>query len=462
MKKKNKKDISRRDFFKAMGAGTAVTTTAMYGCKPANRVSSEGGTPGEVPTDQMTYRVNPYTGDKVSLLGYGCMRWPLHTNANGEEEIDQDAVNELVDYAIAHGVNYFDTAPVYVRGWSETATGIALKRHPREKFFIATKASNHRAGAGRTFENGVAMYRKSMRDLQVDYIDYYLLHAVGSSIEDFNDRFVNNRLLDFLLEEREAGRIRNLGWSFHGRVKVFDHILRMEGIQWDFVQIQHNYMDWKNATGANVNAEYLYGELEKRNIPAVIMEPLLGGRLSRVNAQALNLMKETHPEDSAAKWAFRYAGTPGNVLTVLSGMVYMEHLQENVRTYSPLEPMNEKEYKVIDRVTEIMLSSDYVQCTQCQYCMPCPYGLDIPEIFGHYNRCVSASRILQSSNDENYRKARRDFLIGYDRSVPKLRQADHCIECDQCKPHCPQKIDIPTEMRRIDQYAELLKQKAYF
>ncbi len=462
MEEKNRKEISRRNFLKTLGAGSVATTAVMYGCKPNNAVSAEGGTIGEAPTDKMTYRINPHTGDKVSLLGYGCMRWPLRTNSNGEEEIDQDTVNELVDYAIAHGVNYFDTAPVYVRGWSETATGIALKRHPRDKFFIATKMSNHRADASRTFEAGEAMYRKSMRDLQVDYLDYYLLHGVGlGGMEDLRKRFFDNGLLDFLMKERKAGRIRNLGFSYHGDVEVFDYLLAMD-YQWDFVQIQLNYIDWLHASGWNTNAEYLLGELEKKNVPAIIMEPLLGGRLSRLSVPALNLLKSLRPQESAASWAFRYAGTPESVLTVLSGMVYMEHLQENVRTYSPLEPINDAEYTALEKVTDIMMNDDYIKCTECQYCMPCPYGLDIPKVFGHYNRIISSGHRLRSSKDVNYKQARQAFLIGYDRSVPKLRQASHCIGCGICKPHCPQNIDIPKEMRRIDLYAEQLKQKIEF
>ncbi len=460
MVKKSREEINRRDFLKAMGAGTVTAAATMVGCKP-QKAGAEDSSLGEVPADKMTYRTNHNTGDVVSLLGYGCMRWPLRKKADGSgEEVDQDAVNELVDYAIAHGVNYFDTAPVYIRGWSETATGIVLKRHPRDKFFIATKASNQRGN--NTREGGIAMYKRSMQNLQVDYIDYYLLHAVGGSLEDFNSRFIETGLLDYFLKEREAGRIRNLGWSFHGDVKVFDHVLNM-GVHWDFVQIQLNYQDWRHAkTPRNVNAEYLYDELLKKNIPAVIMEPLLGGRLARVPKQALAMLKEVHPEDTAAQWAFRYAGTPKNVLSVLSGMVYMEHLQENIRTYAPLVPLNEQEYEVLEKVTGILVNSDYIQCTECQYCMPCPYGLDIPGVFGHYNRCVSAGKILKDSNDESYRKARRAFLVGYDRSVPKLRQANHCISCDKCRPKCPQRINIPEEMRRVDQYAELLKQKQEF
>lgn len=456
---KNKKEISRRDFLKAAGAGTIVTAAALTGCRPRNSVSGEGGALGDVPTDLMTYRTNPHTGDVVSLLGYGCMRWPLRKNAAGEDEIDQDTVNELVDYAIAHGINYFDTAPVYIRGWSEAATGIALKRHPRDKFFVATKASNQRGSF--TLQEGIDMYRKSMRDLQIDYIDYYLLHNVGGSVESFRQRFIDNGLLDFLVKEREAGRIRNLGWSFHGFTEVFDYVLAWP-VKWDFCQIQLNYQDWRHAGDWNVNAEYLNAELIKANVPAIIMEPLLGGRLARVPAQALAKMREVHPEDTAAKWAFRYAGTPENVLTVLSGMVYMEHLQENIRTYSPLEPLDEREYATLEEVTGVLVDSEYIQCTECEYCMPCPYGLDIPGVFGHYNRCVSAGAMLESAKDENYRAARRAFLVGYDRSVPKLRQANHCIECGVCKPKCPQRIDIPNEMRRVDAYAEQLKQKTDF
>ena len=263
---------------------------------------------------------------------------------------------------------------------------------------------------------------------------------------------------DFLLKERKAGRIRNLGWSFHGDVKVFDYLLSLD-IPWDFVQIQLNYVDWKNASGWNVNAEYLYGELEKRNIPVVIMEPLLGGRLSRLNALSLAKLKQMRPDDSPASWAFRYAGSPKGVLTVLSGMVYMEHLQENIRTFSPLEPITEQENKALEEVTERMLHSDFVPCTECQYCMPCPYGLDIPGTFAHYNRCVNDELVAKSSQDANYREARRAFLVGYDRKVPKLRQAGHCIGCDKCVPKCPQGIKIPEQMRKIDQYVEQLKQE---
>jgi predicted aldo/keto reductase-like oxidoreductase len=452
-----RKEISRRDFLKVAGTGAVLSAAALAGCKPSTNASQNGDSTRETEAADMEYRTNNRTGDRVSLLGYGCMRWPLRKNDDGQDEVDQEKVNELVDYAIAHGVNYFDTAPVYIRGWSEAATGRALARHPRDKWFIATKASREV-----TLEEGKFMYRNSMKELQVDYLDYYLLHSVGSSIESFHKRFVDNGFLDFLLAERAAGRIRNLGWSFHGKKEVFDYVLAFRDIEWDFCQIQLNYQDWTIPIGASVDAKYLYDELVRKNVPVVIMEPLLGGRLARIPAQAQALMRELRPHDTPAAWAFRFAGTPPGVLTVLSGMVYMEHLQDNLRTHSPFVPLGEAENAVLDEVKKILANADYIQCTTCEYCMPCPYGLDIPQIFAHYNKCVSAGQLLQSSSDPEYRKARRAFLVGYDRSVPRLRQANRCIGCDQCKPKCPQNIDIPAEMTRVDAYAEKLRLGAEF
>lgn len=462
MNNNNRTDLNRRKFLKVTGAGAvAATAAAMYGCG-ADSTTEAGITSGDVPTDKMTYRTNPHTGDKVSLLGYGCMRWPLRVNSSGRQEVDQETVNELVSYAIDHGVNYFDTAPRYVQGWSETATGIALSRHQRDKYFIATKLSNSEA-ADMTFANSMAMYERSFKSLQVDYIDYYLLHNIGNGgMETFNRRFINNGVLTHLLKEREAGRIRNLGFSFHGDASVFQKVLELD-VRWDFAQIQLNYIDWQNAdTSRNPNAEYLYSELEKKNIAVAVMEPLLGGRLARVPARALSLMQDASPGDTPAQWAFRYAASLDKVLTVLSGMTYMEHLRENILTYSPFKPLSDVEEEALNQVTRIMTGTDFIQCTTCQYCMPCPYGLDIPGIFDHYNRCLNAGRILARSTGENYRRARREFLIGYDRSVPKLRQASHCTGCRLCEPKCTQSLSIADEMRRIDIYAELLKQGKEF
>ena len=460
------KNMSRRDFLKIVGITATTSATALYGCSSKEGSDTSNNILGPVPTDKITYRSFPGLGsDKVSILGYGCMRWPTIPAPDGKGEmIDQDAVNELVDYAIAHGVNYFDTSPMYVQGWSEKSTGIALKRHPRESFYLATKLSNFHPDTW-TREGSIAMYRKSFEDMQVDYIDYYLLHMIGGGgMKQFHKRYIDNGMIDFLVKEREAGRIRHLGWSFHGDIEVYDYALQMHDrgeVHWDFVQIQLNYVDWKHAKETNTrntDAEYLYGELVKRGIPAIIMEPLLGGRLSKLNDNLVARLKQRRPESSVASWAFRFAGSFSDILTVLSGMTYMEHLQDNLRTYSPLEPFTDEEMEFLEETAQLMLKYPTIPCNDCKYCMPCPYGLDIPAVLLHYNRCVNEGNVPKNGQDENYAKVRRAFLVGYDRSVPKLRQASHCIGCNQCVAHCPQNIDIPNELHRIDQFVEQLKQ----
>ena len=459
----NKQNINRRKFLGtlAIGAGAAAGASVLSSCgKSGGKLSPEGHPSDDVPKGKMTLRTNHNTGDKVSLLGYGAMRFLTQPTADGKgATIDQENVNHLIDYAFEHGVNYYDTSPRYLQGLSEPALGTALARHDRKKYFIATKMSNFDK-ADWSHEASVEMYRQSMKNLHTDYIDYYLLHAIGGGedgMAEFNSRFIDNGILDFLLEERKAGRIRNLGFSFHGDQKVYDHALAMD-VKWDFVQIQLNYVDWKHPGEGNVAAEYLYNELLKRNIPAVVMEPLRGSTLANLSDFIVEKMKTKRPDDSVASWAFRYAGHFPNVLTALSGMTYMEHLQDNIRTYSPLVPLDDSDLKLLEEAAQSVINNKTIPCTNCKYCMPCPYGLDIPGIFAHFNKCVNAGYLLQKEGTSEYEKARRGFLIGYDRSVPKLRQADHCIHCKKCVPKCPQEIPIPKNMSMIDEYVEKFKQ----
>lgn len=465
------KKISRRSFLKVFGAGTvAVGTAGIAGCKDNPHTTKAQQEP---PTDKMTYRVNPNTKDKVSLLGYGMMRLPVKGGGTARENpdapIDQDMVNKQVDYALAHGVNYFDTSPAYCQGLSEKATGIALHRHPRNKYYIATKLSNF---APDTWSRKVSMemFENSLKELQTDYVDYLLLHGIGmgsegkNGMEAFNGRYMDNGMLDWLVEQKKKGRIRNLGFSYHGDIDVFDQLLKWhdEGRYfWDFVQIELNYLDWNYAdeiNERNTDAVYLYNELQKRGIPSVIMEPLLGGRLANVPDPIVAKMKERDPESTVASWAFRFASTPEGVLTVLSGMTYMEHLRENLLTYSPLRPIDKEENDFLMDIAKDIYDLKTIPCNECNYCMPCPYGINIPAIFSHYNKCIKEGNQPRHMQDENYWKARRAWLIGYDRSVPRLRQADHCIGCGQCMPECPQRIQIPDELHRISEYVEKMKQ----
>jgi predicted aldo/keto reductase-like oxidoreductase len=471
MEKKNSSNhIDRREFLRRFHTAMAVVgAPALVGCQSEKQANTSTEVSDSKPKKEggMTYRTTPTTGDKVSLLGYGCMRWfTLRDKETGI--IDQEAVNRLVDYAIEHGVNYFDTAPVYCDGECERVTGIALNRHPRDKFYIAAKISNLEPETW-SREETLKMYNNSFKELQMDYIDYLLLHGVGmGGMEEIEGRFLNNGVLDHLLEERKKGRIRNLGFSFHGDVKIFDYLLSLHDAgkyTWDFVQIQLNYVDWRHAQeehARNINAEYLYGELAKRNIPSVIMEPLLGGRLANVHAHIASILKQRRPDLSIASWAFRFVGTHPMVLSVLSGMPYMEHLKENIETYSPLEPLTQDDMDFLDSTAQKFVRYPLIPCNDCKYCMPCPYGIDIPGILLHFNKCINEDRMPVSSMEPTYRELRRAFLIGYDRSVPKLRQADHCTNCGICVKKCPQRINIPKQMNRIDRFVEALKQGKEF
>jgi len=449
------KNIDRREFLKVAGMGSLALGAVAAGCSPSKKNNAASAVTG---LGEMEYRINNRNGDKVSLLGYGCMRWQMKKGPDGRDVIDQESVNELVDYAMAHGVNYYDTSPAYLQGQSEMAAGEALSKYPRSSYYIATKLSNFGDSSDKA---SLQMYRDSFEQLRTDYFDYYLLHSIGrGGYNAFKRRYEDNGMMEFLLKEREAGRIRNLGFSFHGNKNEFDTLLALdEKYHWDFVQIEMNYWDWQHADGVrNVNADYLYEQLDKKEMPIVVMEPLLGGRLSSPPESVVNRFKERDPDASAASWAFRFVGTYPRILSALSGMTYMEHLVDNVKTFSGFTPLTEEELEFMQEMANIMADFPTINCTDCKYCMPCPYGINIPAIFAHYNKCVNEGLVAQSSAQEDYKKLRRQYLLSYDRAIPSLRQADHCISCGECLSHCPQSIAIPTELRRIDRYLEQLKQ----
>ncbi len=439
--------MNRRQFLHKLGLGAAVMAidplSVLAG--EANRPQANVG--GEI-QNQMTYRVKHGSGDKVSLLGFGMMRLPD----------SQDEINRLVDYAIAHGVNYFDTAPMYKGGRSESMTGAALSRHPREKYYVATKMSNQREGLW-AFDDSRKMYEKSFSDLRVDYIDYYLLHSVGGGgIDTLKARFLDNGLLEFLLKEREAGRIRHLGFSYHGDVSVFDFLLdHQDEYHWDFAQIQMNYLDWRHASlnksgrKRDADAEYLYDKLEKTGVQAVVMEPLRGGALALLDDELYKRLTALRPHDTPASWAFRWVGSHPNILTTLSGMNQMSHMEENVRTFSPLEPCTEAENKLLEEIADVMAGFPTIPCTTCHYCMPCPYGVDIPGNFAYYNDAV-AQKILPLPDKQaaDYMSRKEQFADGLRKALPDASTwATQCADCEECLKKCPQQIRIPNQMARI-------------
>ena len=442
--------MKRRDFIKISGA--AVLTAA---CAPRIKDSS---TPKE--GEGMEIRENQFNGDKVSLLGYGCMRWPMIPGPDGKDIIDQEAVNEMVDYAMANGINYYDTSPAYLQGQSEKAAAVALSKYPRSSYYLATKLSNFGDSSP---EASKKMFEESLRIFNTDYIDYYLLHAIGGGgRRAYEARYVDNGMIDWLKKKKEDGVIRNLGFSFHGSPETFDYFMSLHDngeIHWDFVQIEMNYVDWNHADGRrNTNASYLYAELDKREIPIVVMEPLLGGRLANVPANIEAQMKARDPEHSVASWAFRFVGSYPRILCILSGMSSMDPLRENVETFSHFKALTEEELEFMERMATEMKEYPMINCTACKYCMPCPFGIDIPGVFQHYNRCITEGTYAQTAGQKDYQKLKRAYLTSYDKTIDKVRQADHCIGCGQCVEHCPQSIKIPDELLRIARYVESLKQ----
>ena len=442
--------MDRREFIK-VGAASAAASIALGACDN----SSNGSPAPQGSSDAQQGQVaRHYEG--VSLLGYGCMRWPTYKAEDGKQKIDQQKVNDLVDYAISHGVNYFDTAPVYLEGESERATAEALSRYPRSSYLLATKLSNF---GDWTYESSRQMFQRSLEIFNTGYVDYYLLHSIGSGA-DFERRFGSTGIMDFLLKEREQGRIRNLGFSFHGAREGFDELMALHSkYHWDFVQIQMNYVDWAHAGARNTNAQYLYTKLNEMDIPIVIMEPLRGGRLADLPAAISDKMKAREPSRSLSSWAFRFVGSFPRVMCVLSGMTYMEHLEDNVKTFSSFKPLNSEEMNFLAEVADQLESYPLIRCTACQYCMPCPYGLNIPAIFKFYNDNVNAGTYVSSREQEDYARVRRNYLRAYNKAIEPDRQADHCIGCGKCARECPQHIAIPRELRRIDEYIESLKQQ---
>ena len=438
--------MSRREFLRRLGLGTG-SAMALMAMEPLNALARQNK---ESIENRMTYRVQHGSGNQISLLGFGMMRLPN----------DQDEVNSLVDYAIEHGVNYFDTAPMYMRGRSEVLTGNALARHPRDKFFIATKMSNQRDNLW-DFDEAVNMYRQSFQRLRVDYIDYYLLHSIGGGgVDTLRKRFLDNGLLDFLLKEREAGRIKHLGFSYHGDVSAFDWLLdHNDDYHFDFVQIQMNFLDWRHASlntsgwRKDADAEYLYGKCEKLGIQCVVMEPLRGGAFGNMAQELTDQLKAMRPDDSTARWAFRWVGSHPNILTTLSGMNQMDHLVENIQTFSPLEVCTEAENQLLANIADQMMGFPTIPCTTCEYCMPCPYGVNIPGNFAYYNKAVNDHLLpLPEPTAADYAERQKQFIEGYRQALPDGDTwARACQDCEECLSKCPQQIRIPNQLSRIVQ-----------
>ena len=376
----------------------------------------------------MTTRNYRDSQDKISLLGFGCMRFPKIDPE--KSDIDQVKAQELIDYAYAHGVNYYDTAYPYHEGKSELFIGQALKKYPRDSYNLISK---NPVWLVEKPEDAAKYLHEQLEKCQTEYFDFYLCHALN---HDRLEIIKKHKIFETLQQEKAAGRIKRLGFSFHGTVEMLEEIVN--AYDWDFAQIQLNYYDWDMQ-----NAKREYEILTEKGLPVIIMEPVRGGALNTLCPEGIEMLKKADPQASIASWAMRFAGSLPNVMTVLSGMTTMEHVVDNVKTMTDFKPLSDAERDLLFQVAEVYKKSKTVPCTACRYCMDCPAGVDIPAVFKVYNNYAISENKAQ-------------FLAEYE-ALGDSKQAHHCVACRVCCSQCPQSIEIPERMEEIKALAARLK-----
>lgn len=371
----------------------------------------------------------------LSQLGLGNMRLPTI----GERgPIDEEKAREIIEYAYEQGINYFDTAYRYHNGESEVVVGKVLSQYPRDTWHLATKMPGHMMKykdgrlelvgylAGHTITSPADIFEEQLEKCGVEYFDFYLLHNLCETAYDFyTDEDLG--VVEYLLEQKKAGRIRHLGFSAHGRADTIERFLDWKDC-FEFVQIQLNYLDWTLQ-----DAGRKYEVITDHGIPVIVMEPVRGGKLASLNTAATALLKGARPNDSVASWAFRFLQSLPNVQVVLSGMTTMEQLQENIETFREPDPTTDAEKELLQQVVATM--ANMVPCTACRYCCEgCPQSLDIPKLISMYNEIgfdnpFTLRYTLDAMNAEELPSA--------------------CLACGACTQLCPQGIEIPDVMKRF-------------
>lgn len=354
---------------------------------------------------------------EISRLGLGNMRLPCKTPIKREANplIDYNKAQELVDMAYENGVNYFDTAYMYHAGKSEKFIGQALKKYPRESYYLADKLPIWMCKRPADMQK---IFDKQLQRTGIDCFDFYLLHSLDKGNFEKCEKY---GAYDFLLEKQKQGLIKNIGFSFHGTIDDLKTIVAAH--HWDFAQIQMNYLDWKNQ-----DAKTQYEILTEAGIPVIVMEPVRGGKLADVPKRVEELFKNNAPDKSIASWAIRFCATHDNVLTILSGMNAKEQMLDNLQSLTDFVPMTDVELKICQNAASIINESEIIPCTGCDYCADCPKSVKISTIFDVYNKLKTGEYTA-------------------DQAKEKYAQIDvnhtQCVACGKCKEHCPQSIDIP-------------------
>ena len=377
---------------------------------------------------------------QLSQLGLGTMRLPSEGWAGPIKE--KESV-EIIEYAFNNGINYFDSAFGYVAGESERITGKVLKQFPRDKWYLTTKMPGHmmqykdsKLGfsgymEGQSISSLSEIFEQQLEKCGVDYFDFYFLHNVCETAWDF---YTNDELgvVKYLQEQKKAGRIKHLGFSAHGRTETIEKFLDLYPDVFEIVQVQLNYMDWILQDAGNK-----YELLTKRNIPVISMGSLRGGSLAKLNEEAFAMLKEIRPNDSMASWAFRFLQSLPNLQVALSGMESIETLKENIALYSTSDPTTEEEIALLKKVIEPILNR--IPCTSCRYCADsCPARLDIPKLLNMYSEAIYDNGLWLL-----------DFTLG---AMDDNERPSACLDCGKCNPLCPQSIDIPSAMKKFDDF----------
>lgn len=376
----------------------------------------------------MIYR--DFYDKKLSLLGFGAMRLP----SNSDGSVDVETVEKMVEYGMANGVNYYDTAYPYHGGQSERVMGDILKKYPRESFYLATKYPGHQISES---YDPAAIFEEQLEKCQVDYFDFYLLHNIcENSLGTYEDERWG--IIDYFVEQKNAGKIKHLGFSTHANIPCLKEFLDKYGDIMEFSQIQLNYLDW-TLQQAKEKCELLAGY----NIPVWVMEPVRGGKLAKLSEPVEAKLKELRPNESTAAWCFRFLQGIDDVKMILSGMSNMEQIVDNVKTFSEEKPLSQDEMSMLMDIAEGL--KDSLPCTACGYCMEgCPVGLNIPSLISEYN-------------DFRFQPG-MNIGMRID-SLPQDKKPSACMECGSCVAICPQKIDIPGALKTFD--LELAKQPSW-
>jgi len=370
----------------------------------------------------MKYRTFDKLKVSPSMLGFGCMRFPL----NEDQSINEEEAEKMIDEAIKNGVTYIDTAYPYHNGDSEPFVGRVLKKYPRDSFFLATKLPIWKISSQ---EEARDIFNQQLERLGVDYVDFYLLHALD---KEKWEKVLEYDIISLCEELRDQGKIRFLGFSFHDEFNVFKEILEYR--DWDFCQLQLNYMDMDIQAGMKG-----YELAEKRGVPIVVMEPIKGGSLATLPKQQEKMFKDKNPEASLSSWALRYIGTLPNVKVILSGMSTYEQVEDNLKTFKDFKVLDEEELKLVEEVANALKAKTQNGCTGCAYCMPCPFGVDIPSNFKYWNNAF-----IYENHDMFKGK-----LLKMDSKL-----ADHCKQCGKCEKMCPQQLPIREDLKKVARYVK--------